>query len=533
MQPIYVKLQGTSMNNKLNSMMDHMWDGFYTGQKRMSRFQSVFDGTKGNVYDLAYTGSPAKAQTFVFHSQSKSASATIRIAYPSAASRNVVKDGKVIEYNMWDEKIRQYGPILQTKCGENRYMGVVNILEFYITSDCELKITPRDAIQTMVRMEWTLDAFFADGGTTTFMDRVAGSLGIHASTIKIVSVYEGSLIVNYEIETPGAPDLTQLYAIQEKQKQLYLTNSLNVGAPLLDITTATHTTKGVATDNLNSQILVADGTVQAGFGYTPYVITKTPTNSPDAFKKVITQNAPAEEATTISPQVTNVSNDKVGSSQTNVVTSRGSNGVFQPNVKIIVDKNGRPTKESSTGAVATTSTDGSQGTLALVVENNSSKVIVIVAVVIFFVIAALAGLRMMINKSKMALIQEAMARNDAIKNAENEISDSDKKAVQMKDMNYAEVNRESTTNMTQGNASGAKLQQYGDQYDPNQDFAIFASKNKEVGGHINLKEKMNLADNQSNGSEQSSIDIEQREKALKLKMSQRKVQRQKAAVETK
>lgn len=38
MQPIYVKLQGTTMNNKLNSMMDHMWDGFYTGQKRMSRF---------------------------------------------------------------------------------------------------------------------------------------------------------------------------------------------------------------------------------------------------------------------------------------------------------------------------------------------------------------------------------------------------------------------------------------------------------------------------------------------------------------
>jgi hypothetical protein len=49
-------------------------------------------------------------------------------------------------------------------------------------------------------MEWTMDAFFSNGGTTSFMDRVAGSLGIHASTIKIVSVYEGSLVVNYEIE---------------------------------------------------------------------------------------------------------------------------------------------------------------------------------------------------------------------------------------------------------------------------------------------------------------------------------------------
>lgn len=52
-------------------------------------------------------------------------------------------------------------------------------------------------------MEWTLDEFFASGGTTSFMDRVAGSLGIHASTIKIVSVYEGSLVVNYDIIDPS------------------------------------------------------------------------------------------------------------------------------------------------------------------------------------------------------------------------------------------------------------------------------------------------------------------------------------------
>jgi hypothetical protein len=48
-------------------------------------------------------------------------------------------------------------------------------------------------------MEWTMDDFFADGGTTQFIDRLTASLGIHASTVKIVSVYEGSLIVNYEI----------------------------------------------------------------------------------------------------------------------------------------------------------------------------------------------------------------------------------------------------------------------------------------------------------------------------------------------
>jgi len=53
----------------------------------------------------------------------------------------------------------------------------------------------------MVRMDFTLEAFFSDGGTTNFIDRLSSSLGIHASDVKIVSVYEGSLVVNYELTT--------------------------------------------------------------------------------------------------------------------------------------------------------------------------------------------------------------------------------------------------------------------------------------------------------------------------------------------
>lgn len=69
-----------------------------------------------------------------------------------------------------------------------------------------LQIAPRNAIQTMVRMEWSVDEFFNNGGTTSFVDRVAGSLGIHASTIKVVSVYEGSLVVNYDINVDDPAD---------------------------------------------------------------------------------------------------------------------------------------------------------------------------------------------------------------------------------------------------------------------------------------------------------------------------------------
>ena len=68
----------------------------------------------------------------------------------------------------------------------------------------------------MVRMEWTMEDFFADGGTTNFIDRLTGALGIHASNVKVVSVYEGSLIVNYEISADDEDDIDALTAIQEK-----------------------------------------------------------------------------------------------------------------------------------------------------------------------------------------------------------------------------------------------------------------------------------------------------------------------------
>lgn len=59
-----------------------------------------------------------------------------------------------------------------------------------------------------------MDEFFNNGGTTKFVDRVAGSLGIHASTIKVVSVYDGSVVLNYDIvadddDTGGDPRAAQ------------------------------------------------------------------------------------------------------------------------------------------------------------------------------------------------------------------------------------------------------------------------------------------------------------------------------------
>lgn len=267
MQPIYIRrnyTEGKTMSNKLNSFMDHVWDGFYTGQVRLSRFPGLIEGKKDTAWDLVYTATPAKKQKFTFTAIQKTAGMTIRIAYPGAESRSITKDGEIVEYNEWDDSINGYGPIKQTKCGENRFIGVKNILEFYITDGCTLQIQPRDAIQTLVRMEWSFDEFYAEGGTTSFIDRLAGSLGIHASTIKVVSVFEGSLVVNYEI-APTKEEPLSLEDLAKKQTEKFAEGKVDLGAPILDVAAG-------------EEKVVSDGVVTA-VGFTPVVLVKTATNS--------------------------------------------------------------------------------------------------------------------------------------------------------------------------------------------------------------------------------------------------------------
>lgn len=102
--------------------------------------------------------------------------------------------------NEWDSAIE--APALITKaagCGENRFIGVKNYMDVFITPGCEFEIRRRDAVLTNIRIEWTVAEFYADGGTSTFADRVAAALGIHKSRVKVVAVYEGSVVVQYLI----------------------------------------------------------------------------------------------------------------------------------------------------------------------------------------------------------------------------------------------------------------------------------------------------------------------------------------------
>jgi len=140
-----------------------------------------------------------------FELNAESGGVKIKIPYPVAGSYSVYADGVFEDYTPWDEVEGRHGSLTKSHCGENRYVGIENFLEFYLTPGCIVEIKPKDSIMTKVRLDWTLEDFYADGGVTRFVDRLAASLGIDAYRIKTVAVYEGSVIIDFFIDEADAP----------------------------------------------------------------------------------------------------------------------------------------------------------------------------------------------------------------------------------------------------------------------------------------------------------------------------------------
>lgn len=66
-----------------------------------------------------------------------------------------------------------------------------------------------------------------------------------------------------------------------------------------------------------------------------------------------------------------------------------------------------------------------------------------------------------------------------------------------------ELNKQNQIDAVAGHAAHTEMEMYANQYDPNNDFAIFQVGNDAAGGVQSLKEKMNVAD-QVNSTPSSS-----------------------------
>lgn len=157
-QPVYITGDDSNYNNKLNSFMDHVWDGFYTGQKHKSMFPAIVELDKD--YTVEYSGTPFKNMEYAM--RATNGQSKIRVLYWDAGSYEVYVNDVLIEANMWDRKIGKPQELTGNRgCGENRFVGGVdNYLEFIITAGCVVEVRPIDSFPANVRMDWTLDEFY-------------------------------------------------------------------------------------------------------------------------------------------------------------------------------------------------------------------------------------------------------------------------------------------------------------------------------------------------------------------------------------
>lgn len=72
-------------------------------------------------------------------------------------------------------------------------------MQFWMEPGCTVYVYPRDAIMLAIRMEWTVKEFFEEEAVAKFTDRMTAALGIHRADLKVVQVYEGSVIVAFQV----------------------------------------------------------------------------------------------------------------------------------------------------------------------------------------------------------------------------------------------------------------------------------------------------------------------------------------------
>ena len=222
--------------------MDHCWDGFYTCQKRESRFPTIVYQQRD--YNIEYTGTPPSKQEFRLYGRVGSPGFVVTIKYNAAGAYTIYDQNRnEVQATSWDPVARTWAAPSGTYCGEFRYEGVINQLQFYIENfnadGCVLYIVPRDAVMLGIRLEFTVDEFFASGGIVSFTDRMAGVLGVHRSDLKVVAVYEGSTVIEFQVVQLDADkvepeELLDLAKVERKFRNLIDTEEQFMGSNILD-----------------------------------------------------------------------------------------------------------------------------------------------------------------------------------------------------------------------------------------------------------------------------------------------------------
>ena len=174
--------------NDINSMMDHCWDGFYTCQRRMSRFPALV--RTGNNYEVSATGTlPEKFQFQLFGATNDTDWVLANVHYMQGTAVTI-QDGQGNEI-----KPKIIGPKEDTSfdsagCGKYTFEPSTNYITFKLTgaADCRLTLTITNTVYASVRYAMSVDDFYSVNGPTNFIDNIAAVLQIPLYKIRVVTI---------------------------------------------------------------------------------------------------------------------------------------------------------------------------------------------------------------------------------------------------------------------------------------------------------------------------------------------------------
>jgi hypothetical protein len=185
--------------------MDHVWDGFYTGLKRLSQFHSLVQTNKDD-YDITYRGTlPNKMRLQLQHADATD----YIVAKQRYTTPRTIKVTNKNTGNLIRPTVYRTGVTLNSSdsCGSNIYNGAGQTIQFLLTGDtnCELYLEVTNSVKGSVRYSMDIDEFFKQDGPTKFVDNLVMILGIDPSRVRVTSVERGSSIVNFDLDGSKQP----------------------------------------------------------------------------------------------------------------------------------------------------------------------------------------------------------------------------------------------------------------------------------------------------------------------------------------
>ena len=162
---------------------------------------------KNSYHHIEFSQSMPSNVIYKLDSYKTNSWAVFRVQITDPATMKTTVNGNETKLLIVDEETPFDFEAHKKDCGAHAYFHSNYTLFFVVnaSSNCVVKVHKTDSVKIAMRLDIPVKEFYSTLGATTFIDRIAGLLGIPTHRLRIVEIREGSTIVYYTI-LPKEPE---------------------------------------------------------------------------------------------------------------------------------------------------------------------------------------------------------------------------------------------------------------------------------------------------------------------------------------